>query len=671
MKNELLAPAGDLEAVKIAIDAGADAVYCAGKRFGARAFILNLSNEEIIEAAHYCHLHDKKIYITLNTLIFEDEIEEMKEYVDFLYQYVDAILVQDEGVFHYIRSTYPDFPVHLSTQMSIHNVEDIKKYKELGASRIVLARETSLKDIRLFKKQGVELEIFIHGALCFSYSGMCYLSYYKGGRSGNRGNCAQPCRQDYILLEDGEPIKEGPLLSMKDLNTIKRFNEILDLGVASLKIEGRAKSKEYLYSVVRIYRQLIDQYNERQKLKVSDEMLDDLYSSFSRETTFGYLFESNNKDVTTDYSVKHQGILIGKVLEVKPKQVKVKLYKELELLDGIRIIDDHHETGLTVTRIIEDGRLVKSSSSIIYLDVKDKVSVGAKVYKTQSQKVKKALNSQVFSKKLPVSLEISVKQKHQEIIATYNNIRVKKVFYNELEKAISVKEEKIKEQFSKTNNLPIQYESIIYTNEDNLYLPIPMINEMRQSVLSELKEQLENQKERRRNIPYILKDGLFVDKKSTDSLVVEETDNSLINYSSIKKESFAYHISEIDESSMISPYLGVTNHLAVSFYRNFTKGIIILSYECTYENAQEIYKYDKNIGYLKEFKQPLMVSKHCVVSKAKGFETKGCQMCKYHHYQLEDKSKKYNLKFRNCVMYIEGEQIIRPPIDDLINIILK
>ena len=294
MVNELLCPAGSLEAVKVAIDNGADAVYCAGLKFGARSFIANLSDDDIIEASHYAHLYGRKIYITLNTLIFESEIEEVKSYIDFLYQYVDAIIVQDYGVVHYIRSHYPDFPVHLSTQTSIHNIEDVLFLKKLGISRIVLAREVSLKEIKLIQQAGIELEVFIHGALCFSYSGMCYLSYYKGGRSGNRGSCAQPCRQNYELLEDGNLIKSGPLLSMKDLNTIRNIEPLLSAGITSLKIEGRAKSLEYVTSVTRVYRKLIDDFNAGKKPVVSSELLDDLYTSFSRETTAGYLFEDSN-----------------------------------------------------------------------------------------------------------------------------------------------------------------------------------------------------------------------------------------------------------------------------------------------------------------------------------------------------------------------------------------
>lgn len=668
--NELLAPAGSLEAVKVAIDSGADAVYCAGLKFGARAFINNLSDEDIIEASHYCHLYGKKIYITLNTLIFENELEEVTSYIDFLYQYVDAIIVQDFGVVHYIRTRYPDFPIHLSTQTSIHNIQDVLLLKELGISRIVLAREVSLEDIKNIQKAGIELEVFIHGALCFSYSGMCYLSYYKGGRSGNRGSCAQPCRQEYDLLEDEKLIKSGPLLSMKDLNTIKNIKPLLEVGITSLKIEGRAKSLDYVSSVTKIYRKLIDDFNNGNEPKVSSEMLDDLYSSFSREITSGYLFNENNKNITTDYSVKHQGILIGKVLSYKNNQVKIKLDKPLEILDGIRIISDNKEVGTTVTRIIENGQLVKSSTGVVIIDIKGYVKEGSLVFKTQSNKVKKDIKSLKNPYKTPIKLEILVKQGYQKLSIKVDDISIDKSFNHIFENAKTINEENVINQFTKTNLLPIEYIDIHYLNKDNLYIPIPIINEMRRSLLEELKSYLENRKMREYH-EYKFKDDLYVKEKSLDTLEIKDLPNSLINEGKLAPSPLAFHLSEISEDSHISPYFGVSNHLAVSFFRNLTKGIIILGYESSLENALELSKLDKNLGYLTEYNEPLMVSKHCVVAKAHGYDVKGCGMCQKHQYQLRDNDRLYNLIFHNCVMSIEGKHIKRKGHNNLISILLN
>ena len=670
MVNELLCPAGSLEAVKVAIDNGADAVYCAGLKFGARSFIANLSDDDIIEASHYAHLYGRKIYITLNTLIFESEIEEVKSYIDFLYQYVDAIIVQDYGVVHYIRSHYPAFPVHLSTQTSIHNIEDVLFLKKLGISRVVLAREVSLKEIKLIQEAGIELEVFIHGALCFSYSGMCYLSYYKGGRSGNRGSCAQPCRQNYELLEDGNLIKSGPLLSMKDLNTIRNIEPLLSAGITSLKIEGRAKSLEYVTSVTRVYRKLIDDFNAGKKPVVSSELLDDLYTSFSRETTTGYLFEDSNKNVTTDYSVKHKGIHIGKVLSYKNNQVKNKLSKPLEILDGIRIVDGDKEVGTTVTRIIENGQLVKSSRGVVIVDIKGYVKEGSDVYKTQSGKLVKEVKNHKNTCKTPAKLNILIKQGYQKLTVEIDDIVVSKSFNKSLEKAKTINEENVVSQFKKTNNLPISYDDVSYINRDNLFIPIPVINEMRRELLNELQETLENRKMRDYH-EYPFKDGLFVNQKSLDDLELSDYQNHLINNGKLSISPLAFHLSEVGPHSHISPYFGVANSLAVSFFRNLTDGVIILSYESTLANSLELSRNDKNLGYLVDYKEPLMVAKHCVVAKAYGYEEKGCGMCNKHHYQLRDNDRIYDLSFHNCIMRIEGKNIKRPSTPELVNVTLK
>lgn len=671
MINELLCPCGNFEAVKVAITFGADAIYLAGKKFGARSFIDNLTNEEIVEASKYTHLYGKKIYVTLNTFIFEDEFEEVKDYIAFLYENVDGVIVQDYGVIHYIRMTYPDFPVHVSTQLSIANINDLLFLKSIGVSRIVLARETPIEDIKKMLKVGIELEVFIHGALCFSYSGLCYLSYYRGGRSGNRGSCAQPCRETYTLLEDGEEIATDSFLSMKDLNTIDYLRSLLEIGVTSLKIEGRAKSLEYLASVTRIYRQLIDQFNDHKKMEVSPQYYDDLYASFSRETTKGYIFNESNKEVTTDDSPRHRGLFIGRVIATYEKQVKIKLNKELNMGDGIRILGENTECGLTVTRIIEKGKMVNSSSSEVIIDINGKIKVGDWVFKTSSNKLKNEIKNTKNSIKNHAKIKILINNYKQVLEISVNDIAVKEVVFNQLDKINSDIHDNIKKQFMKVNNLPIEYRDIIYENND-YYLPISLINEMRSKCLEKLKYALSNRKERH-HIPYPFIDNNFIIEKPFDELDIDELkiDNSLINNDSLEKAKYAYHIGEIDIDSTLSPYFGVNNHYAISFFRNLTKGVIILSYESSASNAKELSRFDKCLGYLINYRAPLMVSKHCIVSKSKGYDVKGCGECLKHQYQLKDGKHIYDLYFHKCVMQIKGEGIIRSPIKELISVRIK
>ena len=669
MVNELLAPAGNIDAVKVAIRYGADAVYCAGKRFGARSFINNLSDEEIIEAARFCHLHGKKIYITLNTLIFEDEFEGVKSYIDFLYKHVDAIIVQDFGVVHYIRTHYPDFPVHLSTQCSIHNKDDIAFLKSIGVNRVVLAREVPLEDIRELQKQGVDLEVFIHGALCFCFSGMCYLSYYKGGRSGNRGSCAQPCRQTYTLLEDGVPLKEGPLFSMKDLNTIDHIRSLLALGVTSLKIEGRAKSLEYVAAVTKVYRKIIDDFNANKKIEVPSDMLEDLYASYSREKTKGYIFKEDNKSITTESSVKHQGVLIGKVIEYKNKQVKVSLSSELSILDGVRFVKDGKEYGTTITRIIENGNLVKSSSKTVYLDVNEKVLPGAKVYKTSSSKIAKELKTYEYKRFEEASLRVIIEKSHQSLTIKVGNITVKKESNETLEPARSINDEAILKQFTKTNGLPITYSNASIGNEGGYYLPITSINAMRSLALEEVKEKLENNLWRIYSpYPFLDDDSLFMKSKDREALNLERKDiyRNLIDDRPLKELPFALHLAEIGKESIVSPYFGITNSEAIKFFRNLTFDTLILSFESSKENSIRLSEIDSNLGYLVNFKEPLMVSKHCPVGKYYEARNKGCGQCKKHSYSVKDGDKEYTLSFHNCYMFLEGKRVEREGADNLI-----
>ena len=262
-KTELLAPAGNMEALKAAVAGGCDAVYLGLSRFSARAFAGNFTHEELLEAVRYCHIRDVSVYVTINTMLYESEIEKVKEEIDFLYENdVDALLVQDFGLFHYLRECYPDFDVHCSTQMHIHNLAGVLKMQKEGASRVVMARETPLSLIREACRTGMEIEVFAYGAVCVSYSGQCLMSASIKNRSANRGVCAQCCRLRYYP-DDTSSFSAGDyILSPKDLNVIDRLPELLSCGVSSLKIEGRMKRPAYVYLVTKTFREAIDAWYE-------------------------------------------------------------------------------------------------------------------------------------------------------------------------------------------------------------------------------------------------------------------------------------------------------------------------------------------------------------------------------------------------------------------------
>ncbi|MBE7026621.1 MAG: U32 family peptidase [Ruminococcaceae bacterium] len=288
--TELLSPAGNFEALIAAVQNGADAVYLGGTAFSARAGAGNFDDNSLIEAVKYCHVRGVKVFVTLNTLIKQTEFEKAAEFAHFLHESgVDGIIVQDAGLAAYILACVPDIRLHGSTQMTVHNIEGAKKLEKLGFKRVVLARELSLEQIRQIRKNtNIELEIFVHGAICCSYSGQCLFSSFLGGRSGNRGRCAQPCRLFYELQKDDRVLKKGYLLSPKDMCLLAYMDEIKKLGIESLKIEGRLKRPEYVATVTKIYRKYLD--NPKKPLK---EDTDELLNAFNRSGFTDAYFTGN------------------------------------------------------------------------------------------------------------------------------------------------------------------------------------------------------------------------------------------------------------------------------------------------------------------------------------------------------------------------------------------
>lgn len=295
---EILAPAGSRESLEAAVYAGADAVYLGGRRFGARAYADNFGGEELLDAIDYAHIHGRKLYLTVNTLFKDAELSELYDYLAPCYcRGLDAVIVQDIGAMEFIRRTFPGLLIHVSTQAAVTGAPGAELFKEKGASRIVPARELSLMEIKKMKQEsGLEIECFVHGALCYCYSGQCLLSSMIGGRSGNRGQCAQPCRLPFAAL-DG---KKQDILSLKDLCTIDMIPELMEAGIDSFKIEGRMKQPDYVYTVVSMYRKYVDLYRKYGKkgYAVSDRDKRVLKGSYQRRGyTQGYYRQHNGKDM--------------------------------------------------------------------------------------------------------------------------------------------------------------------------------------------------------------------------------------------------------------------------------------------------------------------------------------------------------------------------------------
>ena len=337
-RPELLSPAGSYEGMLAALSAGADAVYAGGRAFGARANAVNFTDEELLRAIDYTNLHDKKLYLTVNTLCKDREIEELFAYLTPLYeQGLAGVIVQDLGIINILKNYFPGLLIHASTQMTITSSRGAELLKSLGAERIVPSRELSLEEIKAIKSEtDIELECFIHGAMCYSYSGACLFSSFLGGRSGNRGRCAQPCRLPYTLYENGKAInsqREQYILSMKDMCTVDILPELIEAGIDSFKIEGRMKKSDYTYNVTGIYRKYIDKYLESdKKYQVSREDMALLRASYVRtDTESGYYHKRNGRSLITLKKPSYESSLEGTAFNLSLPKIKIKGSAELFL----------------------------------------------------------------------------------------------------------------------------------------------------------------------------------------------------------------------------------------------------------------------------------------------------------------------------------------------------
>jgi putative protease len=336
-------------------------------------------------------------------------------YIEFLYtNNVDAIIIQDIGMFDLVHKTFPDLEIHISTQMHIHNQEGVELVKSLGASRVVLARETPIDLVKKIKNiPNIELEIFVHGALCISYSGQCLMSSLIGGRSGNRGTCAQCCRQPYELFcNDIKISKDNYLLSTRDLCTIEHIGELIEAGVDSLKIEGRMKRPEYVYLVTKLYRKAVDSYIETGKANVTEEEINDLKKIFNRNYTKGFLFNTSNDKFMNTFRPNHMGVKVGNVISVDKNRVKIRLLDNLNLNDGIRFVKNGYEdVGMNVQQMFQNNNKVTSAkkNETITLLVKDAVQVNSEVLKTTDYNQLKELDKIIQEQNRKVNVDVSLK----------------------------------------------------------------------------------------------------------------------------------------------------------------------------------------------------------------------------------------------------------------------
>jgi len=501
-KVELLSPAGDMEALKAAVQNGADAVYLGASNFNARINGKNFNDEELIKAIEYAKLRNVKVHLTLNILIQNGEFQNAIKLVEKVYQAgVDAIIVQDIGVAKYIIENLPGLEVHASTQMTIYNKEGVKELEKLGFSRAVLARELSVQEINdICKNSNIEIETFAHGALCISYSGQCLMSSMIGGRSGNRGKCAGTCRLPYELInkEDGRTEERGYLLSSKDVCSLDILPQLLNAGVNSLKLEGRMKSPEYVGVVTSIYRKYIDLAESGNKYIVDEKDREKLMQIFNRGGfSTGYIAGKLGKDMMYTKKPNHMGIYIGDVISYNPNKgyVKFKTNKDINLGDSICIND----SSCKISELMENKNNIKQGKKgqiIIIGRLRGRIKPGDRIFKTVSLELENEI-IQICSKenrKRDIDCKIVLKKDKKielgvEDILTKQSVAVEGDIVKQAEN-IGITRQRVLEQLSKTGNTIFKFNNIEIEIDENISVPIKSINEIRRNALQILEEKI-------------------------------------------------------------------------------------------------------------------------------------------------------------------------------------
>ena len=490
IKHELLAPAGNMECLKQAIFSGADAVYVGCKKFGARKFASNFTNDEIIEAIKLCHLYGVKIYATMNTLVKNDEVDSFLNQVEFLHKNgIDAILIQDFGMLCLVLEKYPNLEVHASTQANTSSKETAELFYKLGVKRVVFSREMSLEEINSIDVP-IEKEVFVHGALCICYSGCCLMSSQIGHRSGNLGECAGSCRLPYTLKHNGKILANNKyLLSTKELNTSTNFKELLESNISCFKIEGRMKSPEYVGFITRFYRNLIDNYEQTNIKKANSE----LKTIFNRGFTTGHLFNCTEEELMNTKSPNHIGFQIGKVIEVTKDKIKIKLDKPLNQQDGIRFLNSNK--GLIVNYLYnKNKKLVNTATDICYIDNKIGLTENDIVCKTIDYNLNKSLK-ELPSRKIPVTITVEAhinKNLSIELIDDQNNKISLQGNIVEKARTEAITQERIKQQASKLGNTPFECQNVHLKCDEEIFISIKELNDIRRSAVEKLIKKRQN-----------------------------------------------------------------------------------------------------------------------------------------------------------------------------------
>ncbi len=520
-KIEILAPAGSYDGMRAAMNAGCDAVYIGGSSFGARAYANNLTEDQLIQAIEEAHVRDKRLYLTVNTLLKEKELT--SRLYDFLKKFyergLDAVIVQDMGVLHFIHRNFPELPIHASTQMTLTMAQGANLLKEYGVTRLVTSRELSLQEIKTIRENTIlEIETFVHGALCYCYSGQCLMSSIIGGRSGNRGRCAQPCRMPYQFFSEQEKLsakQEKYLLSPKDINTIALIPELVEAGIDSFKIEGRMKRPEYAAAVASLYRRYTDLYVEHGKEYYTDylgtetcrkeiQTLQDVYNrgGFSE----GYAKTYHGKSMMSLYRPNHSGVAVGEVSAIRNGEVTIALKEDLNAQDILEIryreeegyeftVKDNHIAGDTLTTYIgrrqQDKRDKRETGN---QSGPDKIRVGNEVFRTKNNRLLEQLATDylVRDEKLGISGTLCAKiGEPLTLTVSWRGFS----YTAQKDKVQSAQKhpmtrEKLLAPIEKTGDTLYYFDRLTIDMEENIFVPVAWLNEIRREALEGLKQRV-------------------------------------------------------------------------------------------------------------------------------------------------------------------------------------
>lgn len=689
-KYELLAPAGDMAALRAAVSAGANAVYLGYDEFSARAKAKNFDKEELREAINYAHLRGVKIYVTFNILIADFEIKRAMDRVKMLYEIgVDALILQDLGIAWKIRKNFPDFKVHASTQMAVNNFYGAKFLKEMGFTRVVLARETPIFELEKIRELDIDVETFIHGALCVCYSGECLMSSMIGGKSGNRGECAQACRKSYEII-DFDKNKVGKRLyyiSPKDLNTLDDVAKIINAGGYSLKIEGRMKNPEYVYTVVSSYKKSLEG-----KLTLEDK--EDTEQVFNRGFTKGLFNGDFGNDFISSDRPDNRGVEVGKVLGATKNSGKVIFYEDVFEGDGLEFISS-------------SGRFGMRSNSFYEANIPHEINLfkapilNSKVNRTFSKKLYEKVDEKIenydYKREIDIDLRIKIgerpliKVKTGDLSANFELDRVV-----EVAKKSGLDRERVIENISKTGDSIFRVKNIDLDLDDNAFLPISAINELRREATKilenkilegsidrfEIENNLENKNFDRQNKDKKSKIKVFFNKfKDLENSSLKDIDEIIIRAKDLEKFNKKYKNREVsiyldkfysyyelenlreyilknqnvrgiwvnnlseyyifkDDGLEINGDIGlnVFNKVTSDFLSNLGLKSITLSPELNSGQIQKIInKNDAEINVISYGRVPVMTMKHCPFSVIKNCkDEKSCPTCKYKNYLLRD-----------------------------------